>query len=101
MLTPLHYLYGTLGVLLVVSGDVPLGVMTLMALTIGLAVDRWWRRPPFHVTAVLSAPVGAHARLAVERTVDELAFRYSLSYEQLGHLLEQMGRELRSLGDRR
>lgn len=101
MLTPLHYLYGTLGVLLVLSGDVPLGAMTLTALTLGIAVDRWWRRPPFHVAAVLSAPAGAHARLAVKRTVDELAVRYSLSYEQLGHLLEQMGWELRSLGGRR
>lgn len=101
MLTPLHYLYGTLGVLLVLSGDVPLGVTTLVMLTLGISFDRWWRRLPFRIVAVLSAPVGAHARLEVRRTVDELAFRYSLSDELLGHLLEQMGRELRSQGDRR
>jgi hypothetical protein len=98
MLTPLHSFYCAAGFLLIFSGDVPLGVFTLMSLAIGVAVDCWWRRPPFRVVAVLTAPVGVHARLAVESIVDELTARHALTYEQLGYLLEQMGRELRSLG---
>lgn len=96
MLTPLHRLYGLLGVLLCLSGDVALGLLTLGGLAGCIALDRWWRRPPFHVLAVLAAPVGTHARDAVESTVDDLARRHGLTYEQLGYLLEEMGRTMRS-----
>ena len=96
MLTPLHRLYCLVGVLLCLSGDVALGLLTLGVLAGCIALDNWWRRPPFHVLAVLAAPVGAKARYAVESTVADLAHRHGLTYEQLGYLLEDMGRTLRS-----
>lgn len=93
MLSPLHCSYCLIGLLLCLSGDVALGLLTLGGLAGCIAFDRWWRRPPFHV---LAAPVGAHARNAVESTVDDLARRHGLTYEQLGYLLEDLGRTLRS-----
>lgn len=96
MLSPLHHAYCLIGVLLCLSGDVALGLLTLGGLAGCIAFDSWWRRPPFHVLAVLIAPVGAQARYAVERTVADLAHRHGLTYEQLGYLLEDMGRTLRS-----
>jgi len=96
MLTPLHHAYCLVGLLLCLSGEAPLGLLTLGGLAGCVALDTWWRRPPFHVLAVLAAPVGAQARYAVESTVADLAHRHGLTYEQLGYLLEDMGRRLRS-----
>lgn len=96
MLTPLHSTYCLVGLLLCLSGDAALGLLTLGGVAGCLALDTWWRKPPFHVLAVLAAPVGAQARYAVESTVADLAHRHGLTYEQLGYLLEDMGRRLRS-----
>lgn len=95
MLTSFHLAYALAGVLLLLSGDRLLGAVTLGGLLLCTLVDQWMLRPPTHVRLFLSTSLGAYARLALERTLEDIASRHALSSEQLGYLLEQMGRELR------